>query len=154
MYPDLFVNSHRLLPQVKNPFRKSRGNISPVESVELKEPVKLLRKQFEKEGSSICFGKNANKTRFVTLQNMGELTQRVCKTLMFSVSTNPVENCQRLDWLQPDNILPHIISSKADWDVQKWMLPASESASAGTPSGPIQTAQTSAIELVLLVKMG
>lgn len=107
-----------------NCFGKGR---SELKCYELKEPLTRLREELSQDANSLqYFDKHASKTRFVELGALAKVVKRVGKAMFADVRTNPLDEGEKLHWLQPENIAQHVVQARTAWKVQDWMLPNSK----------------------------
>lgn len=112
--------------QIANMFGKDRGQ-PPLPAIQLKKPLKAMRKSMGKEGTPY-FDPHAASVSFVTLDVLGQVVQRFCATMLLPLKANPTDLGEELAWLQPDSVVSHV-QTEADWKVQKWMRPKDQQSS-------------------------
>ncbi len=87
----------------------------------LKEPVKKMLTTKPKL-AEYWTATQASKLRFVTLEVLGTMVQRLAKKMLVKLPANPTDIGQSLDWLQPSNSAANTVQTMEQWEVQSWML--------------------------------
>lgn len=87
-----------MLLAIGNCFRKCRSHLN---CYELKEPLTRLRDKLSQDADCLqYFDKYASKTRCVELGVLAEIVKRVCKAMFADVHTNPLDEAEKLHWLE------------------------------------------------------
>lgn len=104
---------------ISNAFGQSRGS-SRLKSLELNAPMKALRRELDADGNDAYFDKHAAKTKFVELEVMSQLVNRIAENMM-KETTDALADGGKLEWLRPDKVQQYVVLDRKQWQIQKWM---------------------------------